>query len=196
VPGSLSTIAWIACVLYSTIPAFWLLIHPRAEYWRTRRTSPYKILLPVWIAMWVIMAAISAPWRGLQLYRYSWTWLPAIALFASGLLLYKLAGHNFSLAQLGGLPEVLHGREPQTLSVTGIRGHIRHPVYLGHLCEMIAWSLGSGLAVCWALTAFAIITGAIMIRMEDKELELRFGEPYRQYRASVPALFPNVIRRR
>jgi protein-S-isoprenylcysteine O-methyltransferase Ste14 len=192
----LSTLAWIACVLYSTIPAFWLLIHPRAEYWRTRRTSPYKILLPVWIAMWVMAAALTAPWRRVLLYHHAWTWLPTIALFASGLLLYRLAQHNFSLAQLGGLPELLPDREHQTLSVTGIRAHIRHPVYLGHLCEMLAWSIGSGQAVCWALTAFAIATGAVMIRLEDKELELRFGEEYRRYRAAVPALFPNAMRAR
>jgi protein-S-isoprenylcysteine O-methyltransferase Ste14 len=196
VQSSLLSVAWIACVLYSTIPAFWLLIHPRANYWRSRHTAPYKILLPGWIAMWVIVAAISVPWHRVQLYNHAWTWLPAVALFALGLLLYKLAGHNFSLTQLGGLPELLPGREHQPLSITGIRAYIRHPVYLGHLCEMLAWSLGSGLAVCWALSAFAIVTGTIMIHAEDRELELRFGEEYRRYRASVPALFPNVTRRR
>jgi protein-S-isoprenylcysteine O-methyltransferase Ste14 len=63
-------------------------------------------------------------------------------------------------------------------------------VYLGHLCEMLAWSLGTGLAVCWALTALAIATGAVMINLEDKELENRFGEEYRQYRSTVPAVLP------
>jgi protein-S-isoprenylcysteine O-methyltransferase Ste14 len=75
---------------------------------------------------------------------------------------------------------------------TGIRSHVRHPVYLGHLCEMLAWSAGTGLAVCWALTAFAIVTGAVMIKMEDKELEKRFGQEYRQYRSTVPALLPRI----
>lgn len=141
--------------------------------------------------MWVIVAAISARWRHLRLYHYFWAWLPAIALFASGLLLYKLARHNFSLAQLGGLPELLPGRE-QLLSTIGIRAHIRHPVYLAHLCEMLAWSLGSGLAVCWVLTAFAIVTGTIMIRAEETELEKRFGKEYADYRCSVPAVIPRI----
>ena len=52
---------------------------------------------------------------------------------------------------------------------------------------MLAWSAGTGLAVCWALTAFAIGTGAVLIRMEDKELENRFGEEYRRYRSTLPA---------
>jgi protein-S-isoprenylcysteine O-methyltransferase Ste14 len=188
----LRTVGWIACVVYSTIPAFWLLIHPRAEYWRSRPRSPYRILLPLWIAMWAIMAAITAPWRGVLFYQNNWTWIPASALFCSGVILYKLAHSEFTLRQLGGLPEILRGHSQQRLVTTGIRAHVRHPVYLGHLCEMLAWSLGTGLAVCWALTAFAIATGAAMIAMEDKELKQRFGEEFIKYRSTVPAVLPRI----
>ena len=186
----LSTVAWIACVVYSTIPAFWLLIHPRIAYWRARRQSPYRILLPVWVAMWALVATITAPWRGLPLYENRWTWIPAGLLFCGGLVLYKLSHTRFTLTQLGGLPEIRPDHGQQRLVTTGIRAHVRHPVYLGHLCEMLAWSLGTGLAVCWALTALAIATGAVMINLEDKELENRFGEEYRQYRSTVPAVLP------
>jgi len=55
---------------------------------------------------------------------------------------------------------------------------------------MLAWSLGTALAVCWTLTALAIVTGAVMIRMEDKELEDRFGDEYRHYRSTVRAVLP------
>jgi protein-S-isoprenylcysteine O-methyltransferase Ste14 len=108
-------------------------------------------------------------------------------------ILYKLAGSGFSLAQLGGLPEVLPNHSQQRLATTGIRARVRHPVYLGHLCEMLAWSVSTGLAVCWALTAFAIVSGAVMIRMEDRELEKRFGESYREYRSIVPAVLPKMM---
>ncbi len=194
---TLRTVGWIACVIYSTIPSFWLLIHPRVEYWRSRPRSPYRILLPVWIAMWVPMAAATEPWRNLTvfhstLYHRAWCWIPAAALFGAGLVLYKLSGIGFSPAQLGGLPEVLPGHCQQRLVTTGIRSRVRHPVYLGHLCEMLAWSIGTGLIVCWALTAFAIITAAVMIRMEEKELENRFGEKYREYRMRVPAVLPKT----
>ena len=73
---------------------------------------------------------------------------------------------------------------------TGIRAPVRHPVYLAHLCEMLAWSVGTGLVVYWLLTGFAMITGAVMIRMEEAELEQRFGEEYQRYRSSVPAILP------
>jgi protein-S-isoprenylcysteine O-methyltransferase Ste14 len=188
----LRTIGWIACVVYSTIPAFWLLIHPRAEFWRSRPRSPYRILIPVWIGMWALVAAITAPWRGVLLYENRWAWITAAALFCAGLALYKLSRNEFSLTQLGGLPEILHNHSQQRLVTTGIRARVRHPIYLGHLCEMLAWSVGTGLAVCWLLTAFAIITGSLMIHMEDAELEKRFGEEYRQYRSRVPAILPRI----
>jgi protein-S-isoprenylcysteine O-methyltransferase Ste14 len=188
----LRTIAWIGCVIYSTIPAFWLLIHPRAEYWRSRRQSPYKILLPVWVGVWILFATITAPWRHVALYQNKWTWIPAAVLFCAGLILYRFSHIQFSLRQLGGLPEIVHGHSRQQLITTGIRARIRHPIYMGHLCEMLAWSVATGLAVCWALTAWAMVTGAIMIKMEDQELEKRFGEEYRNYRSAVPALVPRL----
>jgi protein-S-isoprenylcysteine O-methyltransferase Ste14 len=55
---------------------------------------------------------------------------------------------------------------------------------------MVAWSLGSGLVVCFGLVAWAVISGAVMVWMEDRELEQRFGEDYRRYREKVPAIFP------
>jgi protein-S-isoprenylcysteine O-methyltransferase Ste14 len=188
----LGTVGWITCVVYSTIPAFWLLIHPRAEFWRSRRRSPYRILLPLWVAMWALVAAITAPWHSVVLYQNRWAWIPAGVLFCVGLVLYKLSHSRFTLEQLSGLPEVRSDHGPQRLVTTGIRARVRHPVYLGHLCEMLAWSLGTGLAVCWTLTALAIATGAIMITLEDKELESRFGEQYRKYRSTVPGVLPTA----
>jgi protein-S-isoprenylcysteine O-methyltransferase Ste14 len=186
------TLGWLACAVYSTIPAFWFMIHPFAERWRTRPRSPYRLLVPAWVAMWVVMALITSPWRHIVLYRADSPWIPAGVLFACGLYLYSQSGKHFSAQQLGGLPEVHGKNREQRLVTEGIRGRVRHPVYLAHLCEMLAWSLGTGLAVCWALTAFAMVTGAVMIRMEDAELEKRFGDAYRAYRNSVPAVLPRV----
>ena len=86
------------------------------------------------------------------------------------------------------------GLVPEPLVITGVRARIRHPIYLAHLCEMLAWSIGTGLVACFALVVVTIITGAVMIRAEDQELEWRFGEPYRLYRESVPAIFPRMRR--
>ena len=192
-PVLLHRIAWLACVIYSSIPSFWLVIHPRAEYWRSRLRSPYRVLAPIWFGMWVALGVITAPWRALVFYRSGWEWAPAASLFLAGLWLYKRSGAGFSPAQLGGFPEVIPGHREQRLVISGIRARVRHPIYLGHLCEMLAWSLGTGLAVCCGLTVFALVTGAIMIRLEDAELERRFGDAYRQYKRETPAVLPRVF---
>jgi len=189
----LQTLGWIACAVYSTIPSFWLLIHPRADYWRSRLYSPYRVLLPLWIAMWILMATITAPWQRLVLYATPWSWIPALGLFATGIWLYVKSGAGFSPQQLGGLPELRPNHPETRLVTTGIRNRVRHPVYLAHLCEMLAWSVGTGLLVCYALAAFAVITGAVMIKKEDKELEARFGEEYRLYQKRVPAVIPRPL---
>jgi protein-S-isoprenylcysteine O-methyltransferase Ste14 len=187
----LRTIGWTACVVYSTIPLFWLMIHPRAHLLRERGGSPYSVLVPVWIAMWLAVGALTVPWRHVVFYSSSWSWIPAAVLFATGLWIYAHAGAHFSWTQLGGLPELRAGRE-QRLVMTGIRARVRHPVYLGHLCEMLGWSVGTGLVVCWVLTGFAIVTGALMIRTEDAELEKRFGGEFSAYRERVPAVWPRL----
>jgi protein-S-isoprenylcysteine O-methyltransferase Ste14 len=188
---SLPTAAWIACVVYATVPSFWLVIHRRVEHWRSRRRSPYRLLIPMWTGMWVICGVASWPWRHLQLHRTSWSPIPAAIVFAIGLWIYRRSGAGFSARQLGGLPEVLNRQDQQRLVTSGIRSRVRHPIYLGHLCEMLGWSLATGLAVCYVLTAFAVLTGAFMIRREDAELDQRFGAEYRQYRRRVPAILPN-----
>jgi protein-S-isoprenylcysteine O-methyltransferase Ste14 len=191
----LRTLGWLACVVYSTIPLFWLMVHPRAHRWRAREASPFRVLVPAWIVMWVGVGALTGPWRSAGLYSTPWAWLPAALLFAVGIFIYRSSGTHFSWAQLGGLPEVRAGNtgnEVQRLVTTGIRSQVRHPIYLAHLCEMLAWSVGTGLAVCWLLTSFAIATGAVMIRMEDAELEKRFGAEFVAYRQRVHAVLPGL----
>jgi protein-S-isoprenylcysteine O-methyltransferase Ste14 len=189
---TLHALGWLACVVYSTIPAFWLMIHPRAAYWRSRAQSPYRVLIPLWMSMWMFVGLLTAPWRRVALYNTAWGWLPAALLFALGIWLYSRAGANFSPKQLGGISELRPRPDDQHLVTTGIHAHVRHPVYLAHLCEMLGWSVGTGLAVCYGLTVFAIISGALMIRMEDTELEQRFGDAYCAYKNSVPAILPKL----
>jgi protein-S-isoprenylcysteine O-methyltransferase Ste14 len=188
----LRTLGWLACVVYSTIPSFWLMVHPRAQRWRERTRSPFRVLVPAWLTMWVGIGAITGHWRGAAFYSTDWSWIPAVFLFAIGIFLYSRSGAHFSWTQLGGLPEVRANHSDDRLITTGIRARVRHPVYLAHLCEMLAWSIGTGLIVCWLLTAFAIATGAVMIRMEDAELEKRFGAAFTNYRANVGALLPRI----
>lgn len=169
-----------------------MLVHPRPEFWRSRSRSPYLVLLTLWFGMWIVLAIVTFRWRHIVLYHSIRAWVPAVGFFIAGILLYRASGKQFSIRQLIGIPEISAGHDEQLLVTSGVRNRVRHPIYLAHLCEMLAWSIGTGLAVCYGLTAFAVLTGAIMIHLEDEELQKRFGEQYRDYRRRVPAILPRL----
>ncbi len=189
----LYTAGWIIGIIYATIPTYWLLVHPRIEFWRMRGARLVTVG-PLWMLLWVVTGAITWPWRMVALYRTPWAWIAAVVLIAVGLAIYSRARHDFTTDQVLGRSELEPGKHEQRLNTSGIRARLRHPYYLGHLCELLGWSVGSGRAVLYVLTAFAVATGAIMIRVEDTELERRFGEEFREYKRKVPAFLPKVGR--
>ena len=50
---SLRTLARLACGIYATIPAYWMMVHPFAARWREAR---YKLTLlgPLRVVMWCL----------------------------------------------------------------------------------------------------------------------------------------------
>jgi protein-S-isoprenylcysteine O-methyltransferase Ste14 len=186
----LLTIGWIAGVAYSTVPTLWLMVHSRARRLGAMSREPLPIVGLVWAVPWIVIAGVTYPWRGVRLYSSKLAWIAGAALIATGLAIYAMARREFSTDQLLGRPELQPDRHEQRLVVGGIRARVRHPYYLGHLCELLGWTLGTGLAVLYVLLVFTIVTGAWMIRLEERELVERFGESYVEYRRRVPPLWP------
>lgn len=190
VPSILDIVGLAVCSVYGTIPLFWLVFHPLVGRWRTYGRRAYLIIIPIWGLL--IAAAFALGWhfRHWHLYDSYIPWALGIAFILAGMSIYRSASQGFNRAKVSGLAELEPGRHEQKLVVTGIRTQVRHPIYLGHLCEMFGWTVGTGSIALSGLLVFAAITGAIMIRREDAELEARFGDLYREYRAKVPALLP------
>jgi len=185
-------LAMLACSVYCTIPLFWLVLHPSIQRWRRHGRRAYGLILPIWAVFIATAFLILWPFRFVRYYATWVSWIPAAFLFWIGLSLYRAASKSFSRTQVSGLAELEPSAHRQELVTTGIRARVRHPIYLGHLCEIAAWCIGAGLVALFALAGFAIITGALMIRIEDRELEARFGKEYRAYRRAVPAVVPKV----
>ncbi len=191
--AAIDLLALLACSVYDTIPLFWFVVHPFVERWRARGRRAYAIIIPVW-GGFITVAFLSVwPFWSLHFYTNWFVWAPAAVLFLLGFSIYRAAFQSFDRAQVSGLAELEPDRHRQQLITTGIRSRVRHPIYLGHLCEIIGWCVGTGLVALYALAAFAMITGAVMIRMEDRELEARFGEAFRAYRERVPGVFPRLF---
>jgi protein-S-isoprenylcysteine O-methyltransferase Ste14 len=188
----LDLFALLACSVYGTIPLFWFVVHPFVERWRTRGRRAYALILPVWSGFIAIAFLVMWPFCSVHFYATWFAWVPAAIFFLVGFSIYRAAFKRFDRTQVSGLAEMEPDRHRQQLITSGIRSRVRHPIYLGHLCEIIGWCIGTGLVALYALAIFAMITGAVMIRMEDRELETRFGKAFREYRARVPGVLPRL----
>jgi protein-S-isoprenylcysteine O-methyltransferase Ste14 len=182
-------VPWFIAVVYSSIPLFWFAIHPVAGRWQQMRRSPYRVLLPLWVVIIAGIAMATWPWRGVQLYSTPWTWLAALPFFIAGLRTYVRIRSEFGVSKFTGETELRPEEHEQTLVTTGLHSRMRHPIYVTHLCMLAGWTIGSGLLVNFALLAInALLTYPLMIWMEERELERRFGSSYRQYKKAVPLI--------
>ncbi len=82
----------------------------------------------------------------------------------------------------------------QRLATDWLYSRTRNPMVLATVACFFAvglW-LQSALFLLWHL---ALFTTAVLFQVkvyEERELEIRFGEPYRRYRASTPFLWPSI----
>jgi protein-S-isoprenylcysteine O-methyltransferase Ste14 len=187
--AKLLLIPWMIAVLYSSIPLFWFAIHPFAARWRRMRKSPYRALLPLWILTIAGVAAATWPWHSQRVYSTRWTWIVSLPLFAIGLWAYGRIFSEFGAHRLSGEAELRPEEHEQKLVTTVLHASMRHPIYFAHLSNLLAWTIGSGLGVNFVLLALDLfITFPIMIAIEERELQARFGQSYREYQRRVPLL--------
>jgi protein-S-isoprenylcysteine O-methyltransferase Ste14 len=107
----------------------------------------------------------------------------SIALFAAS---SRELGRNWSL--------VARTRSDHELIRTGPYARVRHPIYLGMLLFLfgLAVALGHWVQLIVAVPVFLIGT-SVRMRLEDGLLEQSFGDAFRSYRSSTPALIPRLL---
>lgn len=118
------------------------------------------------------------------------------AMAAVGALL-AAAGIGLRMAAVGRAPAGTSGRHRRQyaaeLNTAGLYARVRHPLYLGNLLVWGGVSVASG----WPLGAAASVAcGALLfgliVRHEDRYLAARFGDRWRRWAATTPALFPRL----
>src|SRR6266849_2102617 len=182
-------ISWLLGVGYSSIPLFWFAIHPFAGTWRRLHWSPYRAPLPIWAVVILVEIWITWPWHALRLYSALFMWLVALPFFVLGWRTYRRIFAEFGGRNLSGTSEIRNEADSGSLVNTGMHARMRHPIYFAHLCNFAGLTIGSGLTVNFVLLAISLImTYPLMIALEERELEMRFGNSYREYKESVPLL--------
>ena len=93
-----------------------------------------------------------------------------------------------------GWKEIHKARKQDKLMIEGIYKYLRHPQYVGFL--MITF----GLNVMW-LTIITLVMWPILValywrlaKMEDKDMEEKFGEQFIEYKHRVPGFIPRLRR--
>jgi protein-S-isoprenylcysteine O-methyltransferase Ste14 len=107
----------------------------------------------------------------------------AVALFAAS---SRALGRNWSI--------IARTRTDHQLVRSGPYARVRHPIYLGMLLFLLglAVAVGHWVQLLVAVPTFLIGT-AIRIRIEDQLLEQSFGDAFRKYRSTTPALLPRIF---
>jgi len=121
------------------------------------------------------------------------TFLGALPLFTGFALAIWTIALQFTQGKGTPVPFV----PTQKLLTWGPYAYCRNPMILGTISAHVGLSLwaGSLSALIFALL-FGLLLSLYTKLVEEKELEDRFGEPYRLYKHQTPFLFPRLWKRR
>ncbi len=83
---------------------------------------------------------------------------------------------------------------PQKLVTTGLYGYIRNPMLLGLFLLLLGLGILFGsLSLIFIFTPLFIILNVLYVKaVEEKELEMKFGQKYREYKKRVPMFIPRL----
>ena len=187
-------VAWVGAMIYAAVPVFWFLLHPLVDFWRRQKRSPYWVLVPAQVATIALGLLLTWPWHRVTLYDTPYTWIATVPFIGFAMFIFHRVHPHLTGQQITGRNELAPERFEQRLVTAGPHGRIRHPLYAAHFLMLVGWTVGSGLLVCYAMVGFSLVAGTLMITLEERELERRFGDPYREYKRRVPAIIPRFSR--
>jgi protein-S-isoprenylcysteine O-methyltransferase Ste14 len=84
-----------------------------------------------------------------------------------------------ALIQLRGVENIDH------LVTNGLFKKIRHPMYVGFICWVVGWSTFHNAVLSLAIGILAILSVLWWRHLEERRLEIQFGEFYQRYRLTT-----------
>lgn len=138
-------------------------------------------------ALIVFLGGMNFAW-GLEV---PWLWLVALSgglCIAAGLWLFA---QTVPLLVRCGQGTLAPWDPPRRLVVRGIYRHVRNPMISGVMCVLLGETLllGSVGVLIWSLF-FGLANVLYIPRLEERDLENRFGAPYALYKQNVPRWIP------
>ncbi len=158
----------------------------------SKSASIPRWLVPILWAVGFPLVHVALPWSiSLLSTRYGWVaGRPGTAnFFAWILILIGLGGVLWTMALhlARTASKVKLERTPTYLLRQGPYQFTRNPMYLAELILWLGWALFYGsIAVFISLLIIGSLMNFRSVPREERELEGRFGEAYRQYKRTVP----------
>lgn len=183
-------LAFLTIVVWPVIPLFWVPVHLFPAFFRRVGLLTYALPFLLWLpAAYVIYAnrAFLLQFRTLLPPPVE---IAGLVLLLLGLLLQLWTGRLLGLPGLMGLPEISL-KMKKGLVTDGAFSVVRHPTYLSHDMIFFGVFLATGVIAVAIVTLldFVVVNGVI-IPLEEKELGMRFGEEYDEYKRRVPRFVP------
>lgn len=181
---------WIAAAIFFLQlpnPLFWLVVHPQVRFWRNHVRAAYVTAL---IVAWGLVTAFLVAFHAVIFRKEAPGKLQVgagLILIALDLWLFARVRRDLGTSRLIGKPELAGGGE---VALSGIYSRIRHPRYTGMMASVMGACLLAATPVMWAIFAVWLVLVFTVIGLEERELRVRFGEPYAEYCRRVPRFIP------
>ncbi|MBM3175407.1 MAG: isoprenylcysteine carboxylmethyltransferase family protein [Chloroflexi bacterium] len=146
------------------------------------------------ITLFVLSASPVDNWLGLpHLPEAWWRYELATLVFLAGITIAGWTVTRFFLTRGTPVPT----SPPPKLVTTGLYGYVRNPMALGGWLILEGLGLYTGsLSLIFVFAPLPLLLYALFIKaVEEKELEIRFGQEYRDYKEHVPMFIPRLRRR-
>ena len=131
-------------------------------------------------------------WAADSFFLHVSTFLAALIPLVLRLLVLVCAlGAAFYLGNSGHVV-VSHGERPTEVVSTGAFRYVRHPLYLACILFYLGLAVSTASLLSLALWIIACIFYNFLANYEEKLLDLKYGEEYRQYRQKTGKWLPGL----
>lgn len=155
-----------------------------------RLSSVVSFIVSFYIAMHGIPVSIYSILWVFGADPTGWVSFDYLLLEIIGIILFFIGG----LLVILGWSKIFNNKD--NLVTDGVYKHVRHPQYLGILLATLSLIIYRFSPVSVMLWPVLVIIYYRLARKEEKEIEGKFGEKYREYKRNVSMFIPFALMRR
>jgi protein-S-isoprenylcysteine O-methyltransferase Ste14 len=125
----------------------------------------------------------------------AWNVVGLIPVVAGFYIEYLCMHEHFAAAPSGWqLEKTRHYPTPSYLLTNGPYRYSCNPIYMAEAVIWLGWMAFYGSFVLVGMATLALVLGPLVVPREEKGLEARFGDAYREYRRTTPRWFGKARR--